>query len=77
VKGINIDKLLVLEGRPNTISEKRDAAELLKAIRARVTVLDKQSGYVEGEAEELATSVLEPASAEMKRGDDRSPEQPA
>jgi hypothetical protein len=44
-KGIQIDKNLVLTGRPTQISESRDAAELIKAIRARVTILD-------GEAEE-------------------------
>jgi hypothetical protein len=52
-KGINVDKALVMEGRPNQISEQRDAAELLRAIRQRVTVLDAEKGYIDGEAEEL------------------------
>jgi hypothetical protein len=45
-KGIQLTKLLELTGRPTQIVEHRDASELMRAIRSRVTVL-------EGEATEI------------------------
>jgi hypothetical protein len=53
-KGINISKILELEGRPtHHVVEHLDATEILRAIAARVTVLDAQQ-VIEGEAEEEA-----------------------
>jgi hypothetical protein len=42
-KAVNIDKMMLLEGRPTQVTEHRDADELMRAIRARVTVLDKEA----------------------------------
>jgi hypothetical protein len=51
VKGINVDKLLTLSGRPNTIVENRNADDLIRKLHA----LAPTAITVEGNAEEVPT----------------------
>jgi hypothetical protein len=51
-KGIGVTKVLELEGRPvHRVVETRDMQEIVRALRARVTVLDSDKA-IEGVAEE-------------------------
>lgn len=51
VKGINVDKFLGLSGRPTHITETRDAAAIIRSLRAKGVRVD-WPGAIDGTAEE-------------------------
>lgn len=57
VMGVNADKLLALSGRPTVVTEVRDAAQIMRALGAKLGVRDA----VDGSAVELPEADLPPA----------------
>jgi hypothetical protein len=53
IKGINVDKLLKLTGRPTVVHEHRNYVELVESLRRRGLV-----DVIEGEAQEIRPKVL-------------------